>query len=393
MSFISGFSLLAMALGVMALIVVLSVMNGFDREIKSRLLQVVPHVTATRAEGFSSAEIAELDQRLVADQSSVLSVTPMVQSFVMLSYQSQQTGVMMQGLDPLWPNAELLKENMLAGYAEQLQAGGFGIVLGSQVARRLGVFVGDRLQLTMPQVSVTPAGIFPRMKTLTVIGIFQVGAQVDSSVSFVHQQDARRLLQLGDRYPGFQVQLADAYQADSWRQNSQSQLPDASWRSWSEAMGTLFQAMAMEKLVVSLLLSVIIAVAAFNIIASLVLMVSDKRRDIAVIRTLGASSHLVIQVFMVQGMAVASLGIFAGTVLGCILGFFIGDIVGFIESAAGVYLFDPSVYLISALPSQVRLGDVAMVVGSAFFVSFLATLYPAWRAGQVLPAEALRYDQ
>jgi lipoprotein-releasing system permease protein len=392
-SFISGFSLLAMALGVMALIVVLSVMNGFDREIKSRLLKVVPHVTATAAEGFSSAQITELEQRLVGNQSLVQSVTPMVQSFVMLSYQSQQAGVMMQGLDQQWPNAQLLEHNMLAGHIEQLQPGEFGIVLGSQVARRLGAFVGDRLQLTMPMVSITPAGVFPRMKTMTLIGIFQVGAQVDSSVSFVHQQDARRLLQLGDRYPGLQIQLYDAYQADSWRQNYQSQLPQANWRSWTDAMGTLFQAMAMEKLVVGLLLSVIIAVAAFNIIASLVLMVSDKRRDIAVIRTLGASSRLVMQVFMVQGMAVASVGIVAGTILGCLLGFFIGDIVGFIEAFSGLYLFDPSVYLISALPSEVRLTDVAMVVGSASLISFLATLYPAWRAGQVLPAEALRYDQ
>ncbi|MGB0669549.1 MAG: FtsX-like permease family protein, partial [Porticoccaceae bacterium] len=261
------------------------------------------------------------------------------------------------------------------------------------VARRLGVFVGDRLQLTLPEVTVTPAGIFPRLKSFVVTGIFQVGAQVDASVCFVHQQDARKLLRLGEHYQGVQLTLDDAYQADAWLAGQPDLMPGQKWRTWTQSMGTLFQAMRMEKLVVSLLLSVIIAVAAFNIIASLVLMVADKRSDIAVVRTLGASSGMVVKVFIVQGLAVGFLGIFAGTLLGCLLAVFIGDIVSLIESLFGVYLFDPSVYLISALPSRLLLSDVAIVVLSAGTLSFLATLYPAWRAGQVLPAEALRYDR
>ena len=392
-SFISGFSLFAMALGVMALIVVLSVMNGFDREIKSRLLMVVPHITGTSAQGVSAADIDDLRHSLLGQQSSVVEVTPLAQSFVMLSYQSQQLGLMMQATDPDWPSAALLQQQMLSGHVEQLRAGEFGIILGSQVARRLGVFVGDKLQLTLPKVSVTPAGIFPRIKSFVVTGIFQVGAQVDSSVSFVHQSDARKLLQLGERYQGVQLSLGDAYQADSWLANNAQLLEGINWRTWTQSMGTLFQAMRMEKLVVSLLLSVIIAVAAFNIVASLVLMVADKRSDIAVVRTLGASAGLVIKVFMVQGLAVGFMGIFVGTVLGCLLAVFIGDIVSFIETFIGVYLFDPSVYLISALPSRLLASDVALVVLSAAAISFLATLYPAWRAGQVLPAEALRYDR
>jgi lipoprotein-releasing system permease protein len=189
------------------------------------------------------------------------------------------------------------------------------------------------------------------------------------------------------------LQLVEAYGADEWiRQTGLGLLPDLKWRSWADSMGTLFQAMRMEKVVVSLLLSVVIAVAAFNIVASLVLMVSDKRKDIAVIRTLGATSGTVMRIFMVQGLAVGSLGILAGTILGCLLAYFIGGIVSFIETMAGVYIFDPTVYLISALPSRILLSDLAMVVGGAFIISFLATLYPAWRAGQVLPAEALRYD-
>ena len=392
-SFISGFSLFAMALGVMALIVVLSVMNGFDREIKSRLLQVVPHITATSDQGVSGADIDDLRQRLITDQSPVMSVTPMVQSFAMLSYQSQQLGLMVHAIDPHWPSAKLLHGQMVSGHVEQLRPGEFGIILGSQVARRLGVFVGDRLQLTLPEVTVTPAGIFPRLKSFVVTGIFQVGAQVDASVCFVHQQDARKLLRLGEHYQGVQLTLDDAYQADAWLAGQPDLMPGQKWRTWTQSMGTLFQAMRMEKLVVSLLLSVIIAVAAFNIIASLVLMVADKRSDIAVVRTLGASSGMVVKVFIVQGLAVGFLGIFAGTLLGCLLAVFIGDIVSLIESLFGVYLFDPSVYLISALPSRLLLSDVAIVVLSAGTLSFVATLYPAWRAGQVLPAEALRYDR
>ena len=391
-SFISGFSLCAMALGVMALIVVLSVMNGFDREIKNRLLLVVPHATVSRPEGFNVAEIANLTSQIMAD-SNILAVVPMVQSFVMLSYDAEKIGVMLQGIDPQWSTVEPLRENMLSGFLEKLAPGDFGVVLGSQVARRLGVFVGDRIQLTMPKVTVTPAGIFPRIKTVTVTGIFQVGAQVDSSVIFVHEQDARKLLQQTDRFQGMRLELAEPYGADEWiRQTGLQLLPDAKWRSWADSMGTLFQAMRMEKVVVSLLLSVVIAVAAFNIVASLVLMVSDKRKDIAVIRTLGATSGTVMRIFMVQGLAVGSIGILAGTILGCLLAYFIGDIVSFIETVAGVYIFDPTVYLISALPSKILLSDLAIVLGSAFIISFLATLYPAWRAGQVLPAEALRYD-
>ncbi len=390
-SFISGFSLFAMALGVMALIVVLSVMNGFDSEIKQRLLRVVPHITGVGPEPVSPAQIAELEQRLLGGESTVAAVVPMVQTYAMLSYQSEQAGVMVQGIDSSWPNAQLVKEHMIAGQLEQLQSGEFGIVLGSQLARQLNTFVGDRLQLTLPEVSISPAGIFPRLKRFVVMGVFTVGAQVDASVAFIHQQDARKLLRLGDNYQGVQLQMHSAYDADQWLLTQD--LPEWRWRSWSEQMGTLFQAMRMEKMVVSLLLSVIIAVAAFNIIASLVLMVADKRKDIAVVRAMGASSGLVVKIFVVQGMAVGMMGIIVGTALGSLLAYFIGDIVAFMEALTGVYLFDPSVYLISALPSRLLWSDVAIVTSCAGLISFLATLYPAWRAGQVLPAEALRYEQ
>ncbi|HAZ79646.1 MAG TPA: lipoprotein-releasing ABC transporter permease subunit [Porticoccaceae bacterium] len=391
-SFISAFSLGAMSLGVAALIIVLSVMNGFDNEIKSRLLKVLPHITVAKFDGISHENIQLVGAQLATDP-AVEHIVPMVQSFVVISQGDEQMGVNLQGIDTLWPTADLLSEVMISGELEQLTAGQFQVIVGAQIARKMGLMVGDTLQITLPQVSVTPAGIFPRIKRVVVSGIFQVGAQADGSVIFMHQADARTLLRLGDKFLGFQVQLKDGFGADNWiLRHAQVMFPDLQWRSWTSTMASLFKAMAMEKIVVSLLLSVIIAVAAFNIIASLVLMVAEKRRDIAVIRTMGATSGLVIRIFIVQGMTVAVMGVCVGTVIGSAVAYFIGSIVTAVEHALGIYFFDPSIYLISALPSKLLVSDVAVVVISALVISLLATLYPAWRAGQILPAEALRYD-
>jgi lipoprotein-releasing system permease protein len=202
------------------------------------------------------------------------------------------------------------------------------------------------------------------------------------------------LLRLGERYQGFHIQLKDAFDADNWIENQAKIIfPQYQWRSWISSMGTLFKAMSMEKIIVSFLLSVIIAVAAFNIVASLVLMVSDKRKDIAVMRTMGADSLLISKVFIMQGMSVGVIGILIGVVTGSSVAYFIGDIIGFFEKISGLYLFDPSIYLISVLPSEILVYDILRIICGAIVISFLATLYPAWRAGQILPAEALRYDQ
>lgn len=394
LSFISGFSFVAMALGVMALIVVLSVMNGFDREIKGRLLQVLPHITVTRAEGYSPQQIDEFKQLLEPFDSEVSGVLPLVQTFAMVASDSSQQGLMVQGIDPSWDIAMDPSNQLFGSHLLRLEAGEFGIVLGSQVARKLNVFIGDSLELILPKISITPLGAFPRLKKMRVVGVFEVGAQVDASMAFIHQQDARMLLQLGDRFQGVQIQLQDAFIADSLIEQFSTLASEGSrWQSWTQVMGSLFQAMRMEKTVVGLLLSVIIGVAAFNIIASLVLMVSDKRKEIAVLRTLGASSGQIIQLFVVQGTAIGFFGIALGALSGCLIAWFIGDIIALFEGLTGNYLFDPSIYMISALPSYILPMDVALVVVAASLISFLATLYPAWRAGQVLPVEALRYDQ
>lgn len=392
-SFVSGFSLCAMALGVAALIIVLSVMNGFDQEIKSRLLKVVPHVSVVKSDGFSSDQLKNIKATIIND-TEVYDLIPLVESFIMLSSKDRKIGVNVRGVNPTWSTTALLKESMLSGYVEELAAGQFNIIIGSQIARKMDIFIGDQIQITLPKVSVTPAGIFPRIKRVTVSGIFEVGAQVDGSVVFMHPNDIQKLLRLGDKFQGFQVSLADPYKAEAWVENRAAiAFPEYRWRSWMSSMETLFKAMSMEKVVVSILLSVIIAVAAFNIIASLVLMVGDKRKDIAVIRTMGADSRLVTKIFIVQGLAVSASGIAIGTLFGSLFAYFVGDIIGAIEKLSGMYLFDPSIYLINVLPSKILISDILSVVSGALIVSFLATLYPAWRAGKILPAEALRYDQ
>ena len=392
-SFVSGFSLCAMALGVAALIIVLSVMNGFDQEIKSRLLKVVPHVSVVKSDGFSSDQLKNIKATIIND-TEVYDLIPLVESFIMLSSKDRKIGVNVRGVNPTWSTTALLKESMLSGYVEELAAGQFNIIIGSQIARKMDIFIGDQIQITLPKVSATPAGIFPRIKRVTVSGIFEVGAQVDGSVVFMHPNDIQKLLRLGDKFQGFQVSLADPYKAEAWVENRAAiAFPEYRWRSWMSSMETLFKAMSMEKVVVSILLSVIIAVAAINIIASLALMVGDKRKDIAVIRTMGADSRLVTKIFIVQGLAVSASGIAIGTLFGSLVAYFVGDIIGAIEKLSGMYLFDPSIYLINVLPSKILISDILSVVSGALIVSFLATLYPAWRAGKILPAEALRYDQ
>ena len=394
LSFISGFSFFAMAICVMTLIVVLSVMNGFDREIKHRLLNVIPHITLTDRNGLSTQQIDQLSAQLAQASPQISSITPHLENHAMLAAENRQQAVVVRGISDSWPSAELLGDNMLIGSVDDLQPRQFGILLGSQLIRQLGLSIGDQVELILPTLSVTPLGVFPRLKRMTVLGVFEVGAQVDATTAYIHEMDARLLMRYQDTYPGVQIQLHDPFAVDKILEELAEILPSTlEKQSWTAQMSTLFQAMRMEKTVVGLLLSVVIAVAAFNIIACLVLMVANKRKDIAVLRTLGARSDQIVKLFIIQGSAIGILGALFGLIAGCIVALSIGDIISFIESFTGQSLFDPSIYMISALPSKLLLNDVLMVVIGATLTSLLATIYPAWRAGQILPAEALRYDQ
>lgn len=394
-SFVSGFSLLGMALGVLSLIVVMSVMNGFDREMKSRILKVVPH-------GFIDQPGGMQNWQAVADELSrvpdILAAAPYISGFALLGYRNNIEGVQFSGIDPVQqPKVSEVANSMMLGELNSLQAGQFNIVLGSLLARQLGVVTGDRVTLTLPEIRITPAGAYPRVKRFTVSGVFEVGAPVDQQLALIHLDDAARLLRYtgsqGLQVQGLQVKVPDIYRAAPILAEAQNRLgEDYRVRDWSQTQGSLFQAVKMEKLVIGVLLSIIIAVAAFNIVSSLVLMVADKRSDIAVLRTLGLTSRQVMGIFMVQGCGVGLIGVLSGALAGVLVALNISSIVAFFESLSGQVIFDPNVYFISQLPSELYWRDVTVICAVAIVLSFVATLYPAWRAGKVEPAEALRYE-
>ena len=268
LSFISGFSFCAMAIGVMTLIVVLSVMNGFDREIKQRLLYVIPHISLKHDNSISPQQLDQLSKQLKSSDPRITSIMPILENYAMLANSSLQQGVLLKGLDVSWASAKLVSDNMLMGDVSQLQPRTYGILLGNQLARSLGVGLGDKVEVILPKLSVTPVGTFPRLKMMKVVGIFEVGAQVDATTAYINQRDAQKFFQLGDNYQGLQLALDNPFLAHSVIDSIAPNLPKKMViESWDQQMATLFQAMRMEKLVIGLLLSAIIAVAAFNIIA------------------------------------------------------------------------------------------------------------------------------
>lgn len=390
-SFISGFSLLGMALGTLSLIVVLSVMNGFDREIKQRILSVVPHVFVDKTPRLNDWPL--LSQTLSLEP-NIVATAPYIAGFSMLSSQQGVQSAQVQGILPeVEKNVSVIGDYMSDGSVNDLQAGEFHIVLGRILARFLRVNIGDQVLMTLPELSITPAGLFPRVKRFTVVGIFEVGAQVDQSLALIHLGDAQKLFRYGQGVQGLRIKTNDIYQTQQLARTLKTTLGnDYQLTDWSQTQGSLFDAVQMEKRMVTLLLLIIVAVAALNIVTGLVLMVADKRGDIAVLRTLGMSTKQIMGIFITQGSVIGILGIVIGTVLGCLLAVFISDIIRVVESTLGVYVFDPNVYFISQIPSQLRWEDVLLICGAGISMSILATLYPAYCAAQVEPAEVLRYE-
>lgn len=390
-SFISGFSLVGMALGTLSLILVLSVMNGFDREIKQRILSVVPHGFVDKTPQL--ANWSELAKQVEAVP-HVEATAPYIGGYVTLG---SQQGVQSTELQGILPEAEsqvsIIGEYMYAGDVKQLQAGEFGIVLGRLLAQFLRVDVGSKVVMTLPEVAITPAGLFPRMKRFTVVGIFEVGAQVDQSLAMIHLADAQKLFRYGQHVQGLRIRVDDIDRAQRVTQGLQKQLgSDYQLSDWSQTQGSLFQAVQMEKRMVTILLMIIVAVAALNIVTGLILMVADKRGDIAVLRTLGMTTKQVMAVFITQGSVIGIAGILIGAALGCLLALSLSDVIAWVEQLLGVYVFDPNVYFISQIPSELRIGDVLFICGAGISMSLLATLYPAYCAAQVEPAEVLRYE-
>jgi len=389
-SFVSAFSLLGMTLGVMALIIVLSVMNGLDREIKSRLLSVIPHGFIEQEQGLKDWQSLASD---VSQQPGILGAAPYVQGMAMVSFDGAMDGVELQGVLPSEePKVSIIEEKMIVGSIEYLQPGEYGIVLGRILASRLMLTTGDKVVLTSSDINITPLGVFARSRSFTLVGIFEAGAQVDANLALIHIEDAQKFLRKSHPQ-GLKIKTTDMFTAAKTLSKIKKSLPgDFQIKDWSETQGSLFQAVKMEKIVVTALLMIIVAVAAFNIVSSLVLMVADKRSDIAVLRTLGLTARQVMMIFIVQGTAVGLAGILIGAGLGSLVAVGLSDFISFIENSLDWQLFNPDVFYVAQLPSILLGKDLILVCSVAFILSFLATLYPAYSASQIQPAEALRYE-
>jgi lipoprotein-releasing system permease protein len=392
-SFISLISMVGIMLGVMALITVLSVMNGFEKELRERILGMVSHATISEFSGRLRDWEGVAAQ--LTDQPRVMGSAPYVQAEGMLSGNGLVSGAMIRGIVPdRERTVSRVADKVRFGSMDRLRDGAYGIVLGKELAAALGAGVGDRVTLVTPQASVTPAGVMPRIRRLEVVGVFEVGMyEYDRSTAFVHLDDARRIFQMGDEITGLRLRMDDLMRAPLIARQVATDLGGGYWVSdWTRQHANFFRAVRTEKTVMFIILSLIVAVAAFNIVSTLVMVVTDKQADIAILRTLGLSPASVMGVFMVQGTLIGFIGTTVGVILGVLLALNVETIVPAIEQLLGYQFLAPDVYYISDLPSELRTFDVVRVGSLAFAVTVLATLYPAWRASRTQPAEALRYE-
>ena len=392
-SFISGVSMLGIALGVAALIIVLSVMNGFQKEVTDRMLSVIAHVEIFESQGNALADWRQTAQQ--ARQSpQVIGAAPFIASQALIARGDDMRGAMVRGISPaeeatVTELAARLKDTTLA----RLVPGGWGIVLGAELARNLGVRVGDKVTIAAPGGQVTPAGLIPRFKQLNVVGTFDAGHyEYDSGLAMIHIDDAAKLFRL-EGPSGVQLRLKNLHQArDVAMQLALKLGPGVTVRDWTRTNRNWFSAVQLEKRLMFIILTLIVAVAAFNLVSTLVMTVTDKNADIAILRTLGASPRSVMGIFMVQGAAAGIIGTLSGVLVGLLIAFNVDVIVPAIERLLSVAFLPPSVYLISRMPSEPRADDIVPIVAISLLLSFVATLYPSWRASRVQPADALRHE-
>jgi len=390
-SFIAMMSMAGIALGVAALIVVLSVMNGFQQELRNRILSVASHL---EVRGMPSlADWEEVARQALANP-HVKAAAPYVLGQAMLSAGDVNRGVIVRGIDPSREDTVAdIGRHMRRGSLADLKPGGFGIVLGAEVARALGVLVGDTVVAITPQGTVTPAGTLPRIKSFRVVGIFEIGMfEFDSGLALIDLADAQKLYRV-DGVSGVRLKLDDLFAAPSVaRDLARTVAANAELRDWTQSHANFFRAVQIEKRVMFIILTLIVAVAAFNIVSAQVMLVTDKQADIAILRTLGASPASIMSIFMIQGALIGVIGTLIGVAGGVALALNVETVVPAIERTFGITFLDKSVYYISDLPSDLQRGDVVTIALIALALALVATLYPSWRAARVNPAEALRYE-
>lgn len=391
-SFISFVSMLGIALGVAALIIVLSVMNGFQKEVRDRMLAAIAHVEVFDAAGAALADWKAVAATLL-QQPQVQAVAPYVAQQALVAHGDEMRGALVRGMLPAEEANVTPLAAQMKGTLEQLTPGSWNVAIGIHLARALGVRAGDAITIVTPSGQLTPAGVTPRFKQVTVAGVFEVGHyQYDSTFVFMHLDDAARLFRT-EGPVGVQVRLAD--QQDARQVATQLQLavgPGLRVRDWTRTNAEWYDAVQIEKRMMSIILTLIVAVAAFNLVSTLVMTVTDKQSDIAILRTLGASPLSVMGIFIVQGAAAGIIGTLAGVGLGVLVALNIDVIVPFIEQMLGVSFLPAQIYLITHMPSDPRMDDIVPIGVISLLLAFLATLYPSWRASRVQPAEALRYE-
>jgi lipoprotein-releasing system permease protein len=392
-SLIAGIAIAGLALGVTVLIVVLSVMNGFEEELRTRILSITGHATISGLEGRIADWQPKLDQ--VGRQSGVVGAAPYVEEQAMMVHGTKSAGVLLRGILPADEGrVSNLTSHMQSGRLADLVPGSYRVILGKALAEELGAAVGDRIVVIVAQGSVTPVGVMPRMRSFEVSGILSVGMyEYDRRIALVAMQDAATLLRLGGDITGIRLDVADMYAAPRVVRAAALALGGGLYvEDWTGQHANFFRSIEITKRILFVILSLVVAVAAFNIVSTMVMVVKDKRRDIAILRTFGASPASILSVFVVQGSLIGLLGIALGVLGGVLLATDLQGLVHGLERIVGFKFLDARVYFMSDLPAHVRLADVLQICGVAFVLACLSTLYPAWRAARLLPAESLRND-
>lgn len=393
-SFIALSSMIGIALGVAVLITVLSVMNGFDDEIHKHFFGITPEVTVTDYSGKMNDW--KKWRNVIKQEPDVIGVAPFIGDQGLITYEHQTLPTAIIGIDPtLEKTISQINTKMVAGHFDTLNEKPFGIILGKAQALNLGVWVGDKVTVLIPQVNVSLAGVMPRFKRFEIVGIFSVGQGFgfDRELSFIHLRDAQKLFQMGDSVTGLRLKITQVYDAPLVGLKIGQLLPgNLQVSDWTDSFGAYFKAVKMEKTMMFLILILIIGVAAFNLVSSLVMIVNDKQSEIAILLTLGARSGMILRIFMIQGLLIGLIGVLLGLCGGLLLSYNATEIVDGLQKLFHAQWISSNVYFVNYLPSRVSWIDVSKVCGTALFMSFLATLYPAWQASRVQPAEALRYE-